>query len=148
MTEIASSAATPIAGTVPSQLVLTLEGMRYRGGPVDTYDVYFNLPPDIEPDRGSEYFVGSIYLFGLLLDFTHGMPGEGMRQDFVVNSVARTSQERGELQGDPVVTFAQPQRDTSEESAATPGAATVEPAGRTAVGPAISIERATLVAVG
>ena len=142
MTSIASGDATPEAGAAPAQIILTLEGMRYQGGPLDSYDVYFNLPTDAEPDPAGEYFVGSIYLFGLLMYFTHGMPGEGMRQDFLINRVARTLEDRGDLQGDPEVTFTQTHRASTAASAATPGAE-----GGVTLGPAITIERATLSAV-
>jgi plastocyanin len=147
VTEIVSGIATPGAELVPPQIVLNLEGMRYQGGPLDTYEVYVNLPANVAPDPNGEYFVGTIYLFGLLLDRGHHMPGEGVSQSFAINRIVEGLQERGEWQGDPVVTYVRRRPAMLPDSAATPPPEAATPDEAT-LGPTIRIERETLTAVG
>jgi plastocyanin len=142
---ITKPAATPTAGGVIPQMVLSLENMAYEGGPLLNYAVYVNLPPEETADFRSEFFVGNIYLFGLLMPAGHQMPGQLARQNFDVTRAVQTSQERGEWKREVAVSFLPQSEGATDGALATPAAATVAPT--IPAGPSISIERMTVVAI-
>jgi plastocyanin len=140
---IAMSEATPVAGAVSSGVVLTLEGIRDRGAPAVTYEIYLNLPPDLDADPRGEYFVGVVNVFGLTAHMHHR--GED-NQNFEIAPVVRTLQNRGDWSAKPVVTFVPRGLVPPQGVEATPAAVATALVGATA-GPWISIDRISVSAV-
>jgi plastocyanin len=143
LSDITVSAATPVAGALAPYVVLSLEGIRDRGAPGITYGVYVNLPPGVEPDPKSEYFVGTVYTFGLRHAGGHQMTGQEARQNFNITRAVRTAQERGEWQGEVTVTFV-PLGLAVEAATAAPGMAAATAFPSAPQGPWVSIDRITM----
>jgi plastocyanin len=144
---IAASEATPVAGGIAPQITLTLEGIRDLGSPAGTIGVYVNAPAGVIPDPESESFVGTISLFGLLDPMDHDGPAHGASQSFNITRAVEAAQERGDWQGEVVVTFV-PQG-LVPASGAVPAAETELAAtlARIAEGPWITIERITVTTI-
>lgn len=99
------SAATPVTGAVPSQIILTLEGVSTRGAPGVTYGVYVNTPADAAPDPASDAFVGTISLFGLINPMGHDGDEHGSSQSFNITRAVNGAIGRGDWQSEVVVDF-------------------------------------------
>ncbi len=135
--------ATPAAGAAP-RVVLTLEGLRDRGAPAVTYEVYVNLAPGTEPDFRDPAFVGVINLFGLT---GHGNHQQASAQSFDVTPAVRSAEERDDREGEIAVTFVARGLVPPPEMAATPGAEVALAFAEAPTGPWVTIERVTLAAI-
>lgn len=144
LTDVA--AATPVAGAIPSQIVLTLDGVAARGAPGVTYGIYVNTPAGAAPDPTSDAFVGTISLFGLIGAIGRDMEGHGSSQSFNITRAVQGAQGRGDWQGEVVVNFV-PQGLVSASGAAAPPVTDDATAvvGRPQ-GPWVTIERMTVSA--
>jgi plastocyanin len=146
LARVATSAATPAAGARAPSLSMTLEGIENIAAPGITFAVYVNLPPDVEPDPNSDYFVGTIYLFVLRRHGDHDMAEGGARQTFNITRAVQASQARADAPSGVTVTIVPAGADRIMARLATPVPEGTQPFVDAARGPWVSVERITVLA--
>ena len=136
-------AAVTEASAAGERIVLGIDGVQYDEPPGITYEVYLNLPEEMEPDYTSNYYVGNVGFFGMEAH-GHGEGHEGgghghpARLSFDVTDNVRALSTRGEWDANQAVVsfFARglvpaPGAETSvAEAQAMTAATSPEPAGR------------------
>jgi len=94
-----SNLASRIAGLVPGQVVLLLEGIDADKHPEVNYSIFLNLPPGAPANANSIYYVGRLSFFGRISADAHmsGMrhtgigddPDTGSRQTYDITDLVR-----------------------------------------------------------
>ncbi len=139
--EISIAVEQPESAARLDPVVLTLGGIQSEGVTAVVVEVYINLPPDQQPDFRSPYYVGNLYLFGMVppagSEADHSSHSEPRTQEFRIARNVQALDALGEWTGELRVTLvpyytAAPAQ--NEAAGATPAAAVLPP------GPWITVE--------
>jgi tyrosinase len=127
--------------------LLTIEGVQGTGVPAVAVEVYINLPPDVEADFRTPYYVGNLNLFGLLSPDSaqHEMARLGMTQQFDITRNVAALDAAGEWTDALEVTLVPRFIGAVEEPGAVPeGAAASPEAAAVPEGPWVTVDGVSL----
>jgi tyrosinase len=87
-----------------ARLVLLLKDVRAQADPNTTYQVFLDLPPNVSPEAGDEYYVGLLNFFGVMSGTEHAMHA-GRTVEFDVTNVVQRLKAGDKLQNQSSVTL-------------------------------------------